>query len=325
MTRGNGYAGRILFVDLSSGRTSVRPTESYAADFVGGRGIATRIYWEEVHPQVKAFDPQNHLIFITGPATGIAPAGCKWQIFGKSPVTEMFCYSTLGGKGWGMELKRAGCDGLVIQGKADKPVYLFVGDGTVQMRDASAVWGKSPLETSKILKQDLGQKVRIAAIGPAGENRVEFATILADGDASGSSGFGAVMGSKNLKAIALAGSGRLAPADRAELKEITGYIRHLTGKRPQITAVHLPPDHWHEPCPACPGCSSRSFYRAKNGRAGKYTCQSGMVTRISPKPTTAARPRSLSSPASFAMTMDSIHGESCPRSSCLRPGRTWAS
>ena len=277
MPEGNGYAGTILDVDLCSGRLERRPTLDYAKRFIGGRGIGTKIYWDEVRPEVQAFDLENRLIFITGPATGIAPAGCKWQIFGKSPSTGTFCYSHLGGKGWGLDLKRAGFDGLVIHGRSEKPAYLLVQDGIAQIRDASGLWGKSCGEASQALKQELGQDFRVVTIGPAGENLVAFATLLSDGDASGSSGFGAVMGSKNLKAIAVAGRGDLVPANRERLKEITRYVRHLVGHRSQITNIHLPPDHWHEACPACPGCSSRSFYRAKNGRTGKYTCQSGMV------------------------------------------------
>jgi aldehyde:ferredoxin oxidoreductase len=277
--REHGYAGRILEVDLSSGSTSSRPTADYADAFVGCRGIGTKIYWDEVPPEAKAFDPENRLIFITGPATGVPPAGSICQIYGKSPITnpQGFCYSTMTGKGWGPHLKFAGFDGIIIQGKSEKPVYLFVRDGAAEIRDASALWGRGTVEVQETLKRDLGGQVRVVATGLAGENMVPFASLLADGDASGSSGFGAVMGSKKLKAIAVTGSGKVIPASRPRLQELTKYIRWLVGKRPQITMVALPPSHTHKPCFACIGCNSRSFYKAENGTEGKYTCGSGMV------------------------------------------------
>jgi len=279
MAEEHGYAGRILEVDLSSGSTSSRPTADYADAFLGCRGIGTKIYWDEVPPEAKAFDPENRLIFVTGPATGVPPAGSVCQIYGKSPITspQGFCYSTMTGKGWGPHLKFAGFDGIIVQGKSEKPVYLFVRDGTAEIRDASALWGRGTVEVQETLKRELGDQVRVVATGLAGENMVSFASLLADGDASGSSGFGAVMGSKKLKAIAVTGNGKIVPASRPKLQELTKYIRGLLGRRPQITMVALPPSHTHKACFACIGCSSRSFYKAENGTEGKYTCGSGMV------------------------------------------------
>ena len=116
-----GYAGNILRVDLSSGITSVVPTMNYADRFLGGRGIAAKIYWDEVAPEVKALEPDNRLIFITGPLAGVSPGvgGVRWLVCGKSPVTkpEQFSYSSLGGS-WGTELKFAGYDGVIVQGKS---------------------------------------------------------------------------------------------------------------------------------------------------------------------------------------------------------------
>jgi len=266
-------------VDLSSGSVTSRPTTDYADSFLGCRGIGTKIYWDEVPPDATAFDPENRLIFVTGPATGIPPAGSRWQIFGKSPGTipEGFCYSSLGGEGWGAHLKFAGFDGVVAHGKSESPVYLFVRDGNAEIRDASALWGKGSVEVQETLRRELGSRVRVVATGPAGDNMVSFASLLADGDASGSSGFGAVMGSKRLKAIAVTGTGRIVPASRPRLKELATYIRGLLGHRPQTTMVALPPSHTHQACFACMGCSSRSYYKAENGTKGKYTCASGMV------------------------------------------------
>jgi aldehyde:ferredoxin oxidoreductase len=237
-----GYTGKILRVDLSSGSTIDTPTMDYAERFLGGRGIAAKIYWDEVSPDVKAFDPENRLIFMTGPLAGLADlAGSRWQIYGKSPTTtpEHFCYSNLGGN-WGAYLKFAGYDGIVIREKSDKPVYLFLHEGIAEIRDASFLWGKGSVETRDILKGELGSTTGVAASGPAGDNMVTFASLLADNDASGSSGFGAVMGSKKLKAIAVRGDKEPIVANPERLYELTEYIRELkkgTAKKPQQSAA----------------------------------------------------------------------------------------
>jgi len=122
-----GYAGRILRVDLSSGSATEVFTRKYADRFIGGRGIAAKIYWDEVSPTINAFNPENRLIFATGPLARLSTLGSsRWQVCGKSPATaqEQFCYSNLGGR-WGAELKFAGYDAIVVQGKAEKPIYLF--------------------------------------------------------------------------------------------------------------------------------------------------------------------------------------------------------
>ncbi|GAF76323.1 unnamed protein product, partial [marine sediment metagenome] len=222
-----GYAGEILRVDLSSGGVTRMPTVDYADRFLGGRGIAAKIYWDEVPPEVKAFDPENRLIFATGPLAGFTGvSGSRWQICGKSSLTtpEYFNYSNLGGN-WGAQLKLAGYDALVIQGKSEKPVYILIQDETVEIRDASTLWGKSTVETREMLKQQLGSSVNIVATGPAGENMVTFASVLADKDASGSSGLGAVMGSKNLKAIAVRGSGKVMAANPQRYRELADYAK----------------------------------------------------------------------------------------------------
>ena len=269
-----GYAGRLLRVDLTAQTAIATPTSDYVADFLGGRGIATRIYWEEVGPQVGALDPENRLIFITGPATGITPAGARWQIYGKSPgtVPEGFCYTNLGGS-WGAFLKAAGFDGIVVHGRSDKPAYLFVRDGAAEIRDASFLWGKGAVETRSILKEQLGQNVRLAAIGPAGENRVLFSGLIADDDASGAAGFGAVMGAKNLKAIAVTGSSLPQPADRQRLHDLTACVRQLLGSTPRPDPVlEVPPGAKRDVCYACIGCDMRTAYETSDGSRGKLAC-----------------------------------------------------
>jgi len=274
MSGQHGYAGRILRVNLSSGTTISLPTSDYAERFLGGRGIASKIYWDEVGPEVGPFDPENRLVFITGPATGIAPAGTRWNIYGKSPGRnpEGFCYAHLGGS-WGAYVKFADFDGIVVHGESEKPVYLFVKDGSAEIRDASSIWGKGALDTRDALKKELGQEVRVVAIGPAGENRVLFAGLIADLDASGAAGFGSVMGAKKLKAIAVTGNQRPMPADREALKELTAHIKHLLGTTPRVDPMlEVPPGAKRDVCYACIGCDMRVSHQLKDGPRAKFAC-----------------------------------------------------
>jgi aldehyde:ferredoxin oxidoreductase len=145
-----GYTGEILKIDLSNRSVSKLATAQYADRFLGGRGIAAKIYWDFVSPLTKAFDPENCLIFITGPVAGFTRfAGSRWQICGKSPQMrpETFSFANLGGN-WGVWLKYAGYDGLIVTGKAERPVYLYIeDDDKVEFRDASHLWGKTNMET----------------------------------------------------------------------------------------------------------------------------------------------------------------------------------
>jgi aldehyde:ferredoxin oxidoreductase len=162
----NGYAGKILRVDLSSGQAYTVPTADYA-EFVGGRGIAAKIHWDEVSPEVKALDPENRLTFLTGPLTGLAGfASSRWQVCGKSPATkpEQFCYCNLGGS-WGVALKFAGYDGIVVWGRAERPAYLLVGENGAEVRDAHHLWGRGAIEAREILKSELGEAASVVACG----------------------------------------------------------------------------------------------------------------------------------------------------------------
>ncbi len=185
-----------------------------------------------------------------------------------------FCYSNFGGS-WGAFLKFAGFDGLIVQGKAKKPSYIFIQDETVDIRDASDLWGQGALEVNQTLKQKLGSKVRVVAIGPAGENMVQFANLMADQDASGSGGFGAVMSSKNLKAITVTGSGKVKPADQKKIRELTKYLQLQIGTEERIdTGIELPPDVKDGACYGCQSCRMRRIYEAKDGTKGKLMCLS---------------------------------------------------
>ena len=182
-----GYAGEILKIDLSLGDTSILYTNDYSERFLGGRGIAAKIYWDEVPPESEALDEDNCLICMTGPLAGFTRfAGCRWQICGKSPLMapNSFSYANLGGS-WGAWLKYSGYDGLVIRGKADHPTYLLISNGKVEMKDAAYLWGKTTVETHSMLRKECGKDARVLAIGPSGENMVSFATVMASGNASG--------------------------------------------------------------------------------------------------------------------------------------------
>ena len=279
MTVPHGYAGKILRIDLSSRNITSVPTAAYAERFIGGRGIAAKIYWDEMPPEVEAFDPENRLIFALGPMAGLkGVSGTRWQMFAKTALTtpEHFNYCNLGGD-WGAQLKRAGYDTLVVQGKSDKPAYILIRDGNIEIGDASALWGKSTVETREILKNELGRSVSVVATGPAGENLVTFASVLADKDASGSSGLGAVMGSKNLKAVAVRGSGRVTAANPQVYKGLARYARELRrGFDMGITpGTDLGTKLKKEYCWGCTGeFCFRGKYTASNGKSGKYMCGS---------------------------------------------------
>src|ERR1035437_2079713 len=226
-----GYAGEILKVNLSNRSLIRENTADYSRKYLGGRGFAAKLFWDMVPPEAKGLDPENCIIFTTGPTTGFfGIAGCRWQVCGKSPLhdPEAFSYGNLGGK-WGPALKSAGFDAIAVQGKADRPGYIYIRDGLVQIRDASALRGKGAFDTMDDIRAEVGQDVSVTAIGPGSENQIVYATVVADEGASGGGGMGAVMGSKNLKAIAVAGSKSPVAADPARLKQIEARIKYFRG------------------------------------------------------------------------------------------------
>ena len=223
-----GYAGKILRVDLSSGRMRRETiSEEWLRKFLGGEGLATRILYSELEAGVNPLSPKNKLIFMTGPLTGtITPAAPRYSVAARSPLTLCIGTSNAGGF-FGPELKFAGWDGIIVEGRAEKPVYLLIRDGEVELKDASHLWGKDTYETEEILRREVGGKnLRCACIGPAGENLVLIASILNDKcRLAGRTGMGAVMGSKRLKAIAVEASRRrIEVADEEELKRLSGEI-----------------------------------------------------------------------------------------------------
>jgi len=276
-----GYAGNILRVNLSNGDISKVPTKYYANDFIGGRGIAAKIYWDEVSPEIDAFDPENRLIYVTGPVCSVPGfAGSRWQICGKSPQGNNFSYCNLGGA-WGAQLKFAGYDALVVHGKADRLVYLCINNDKVEIKDASHLKGKHTINTRKSLKNELGKSFRVVAIGAAGENLVNFAIALADSDASGSAGLGAVMGSKNLKAIAVQGHNKIKVADPEKVKKLRKYVKELKGNFAFDMPMAPPEKLKKDICFGCINGCIRENYLGDNGEnLGKFICQSAMFYGI---------------------------------------------
>ncbi|MGA2819160.1 MAG: aldehyde ferredoxin oxidoreductase family protein [Anaerolineales bacterium] len=205
-----GVNGKILRVDLSAGRLwGENLSGSFYRTYYGGKCLAVSILLKELKPGLDPLSPDNLLIFACGPLTGVPVSGQgRNGVAAKSPLTLGFGSSEVGGF-WGAELKRAGFDAVVIKGRAEKPVYLWIRDGKAEIRDAGAMWGKTTGETLHLIQEDLGDpRIRAALIGPAGERLIRYANITNDLiHFAGRGGLGAVMGSKNLKAIAVRSSG----------------------------------------------------------------------------------------------------------------------
>ena len=218
-----GYAGRILHIDLTTGKTHTEPlNEDYAKKYIGGIGLGMRLWLDHSKAGVDPFSPENPLILATGPISGtVWPTGGNGHAFvSKSPQSYGVGESKSHGS-FGTELKRAGYDAVIFKGKAEKPVYVWIDDDSVQILDASHLMGKSPAETEDAIREELGDYyIRVAAIGPAGEKLVRIACIINDKTrAAGRTGMGAVMGSKNLKAIAVRGTRDITVAKPDEFME----------------------------------------------------------------------------------------------------------
>ena len=204
-----GMAGKILRVDLSREKTWTEDTEPYAREWLGGRALNSYLLFEEMNPQTKWSDPENLLIFGAGALVGtLAPGACRVSIETKNVFSGGKGSANVGGH-FGPEMKFAGFDHMVITGKADRPVYLYIHNGQAEIRDARSIWGKTVFETEEWLEKELAPaRIRIAAIGPAGENRVKGSGVVVDrAKVAGGSGVGCVMGDKRLKAVVACGQG----------------------------------------------------------------------------------------------------------------------
>jgi aldehyde:ferredoxin oxidoreductase len=278
-----GWTGRILNIDLNERKISTLHTKEYSERFLGGIGIGEKIYWDDSSPDLNAFDPENPLILMTGPLGATqTPAAPRIVVCGKSPCIypETFVNASLGGF-FPAELKKAGYDGIVIKGRADGPVYLSIENERTEIRDASHLWGLTNNKTHYTIRKEVGEKARILSTGPGGENKTRIGILFTDVAGSGSMGFGSVMGSKNLKAIAAQGTGTIAVADasriqliRKKLKEMKGEGYHNLREIP----ITLPGTEVVKKV-YCHGCSqgcSRSLQRRASGTEDIRKCQTGI-------------------------------------------------
>ncbi|MCG8643194.1 MAG: aldehyde ferredoxin oxidoreductase family protein [Desulfobacterales bacterium] len=212
----SGYAGQILEVDLSSQTCRVDPLDPvWAEAYMGGKGLGAKILYDRLKPGCDPLEPDNILVFATGPLTGtLSPSSGRFEACAKSPQTGLWLDCNCGGS-FGPELKYCGYDAVIITGRADSPVILHLEDGKAQLRPAGELWGMDTLSTHKQIKDKEGEDCRVACIGPAGEQGVLFASIISEYRALGRGGIGSVMGSKNLKAVSAKGnkSLRLHDAD----------------------------------------------------------------------------------------------------------------
>lgn len=226
----NGYGGRILAVDLSTGRSSLEEfDEGFARMYLGGNGFAVRLLYEKLPPRLDPFDPRNILVFAVGPITDTTPSGnSRACVASKSPLTNLFFDSTFGGR-FPCTMKRTGFDAIAITGRAERPVYLLVTEQGAQLKPAGDLKGKRIKETVEAIQAVEGEAADVMAIGPAGENLVRFACIghywkNREGF-SGRGGLGAVMGSKNLKALVVVGTRKTEVARPDALKALNDEVR----------------------------------------------------------------------------------------------------
>ncbi len=237
----DGYLGKILNVNLTTGEIAEEELEaSYARGFVGGSGLAARYIYDLTDSGTDPLGPENPLVFMTGPLVGTRAPSCgRYVICARSPQTGLWGESNIGGF-VGPHLRFAGYDGILFSGQASKPVCLVVQDGEAELRDASFLWGLGAYQTQEAIKEELGAgSLRVACIGPAGENLVKYAGIIADrGRAAGRSGMGAVMGSKRLKAVVCHGTGSIPLADGEAFDAIAREILALVKEDVSTQVLH---------------------------------------------------------------------------------------
>jgi len=233
---------KILRVNLNTGTCESEDLNmDWARKYLGSRGLATKYFAEEVDPKVDPLSAENKLIVATGPLTGtVAPTSGRWTVITKGPLTGAIACSNSGGF-FGAELKNAGWDMIIFEGKSPKPVYLDLNNEKAELKDASAMWGKSVWETEDMLREIRGDKyIRCASIGQAGENGVLYAAIVNDKDrAAGRSGVGTVMGLKQLKAIAVRGTIGVKPDNKEALKKASDAARKILAEN-AVTGEGLP-------------------------------------------------------------------------------------
>lgn len=243
-----GWTGKTLRVNLTTGKFTVEDTVAKYKDYLGGSGVGFKVLWDEVPAGTKAFDEANKVIFGVGPLTGTGAPACGrttiTTIFPTSYPVETVACGHMGGE-WGAELKYAGWDNVIIEGKSPKPVYLAIMDDKVELRDASHLWGNGIYRATNAICQEMGPETQVAAIGQAGENMVRMSNVMT-GFSHSAGGAGGVLGSKNLKAIAVKGTGSVKIAgDKKEWKELIKFIYSIWGANNQHV-VPSTPQPWAE-------------------------------------------------------------------------------
>ena len=256
-----GWTGKILWIDLTSGKSATLDTMDYALDFIGGVGIASRIAWERLSPGIGAFDPGNLLFIMAGPLTGTLASGAgRVEVLGIAPQQHpsVFSRSGMGGH-WGAELKYAGYDGVIVQGKAEAPVYVWIQDGKVEIRDARHLWGTGTYGTTRALRALHGAGTRVISCGQAGERLSRIAVVQTEtGNAAGQGGYGGVMGSKHLKAIAVRGTGGVKIARPSAFLDLCIHASR-EGQRPSRSGIQGRRERWTRP----PAEGSRPTFRVR--------------------------------------------------------------
>lgn len=228
----NAWTGKLLRIDLATGSIATEPLKmDLARDYVGARGLGTKYFCDEVDPKVEPLSPENKLIFMTGPLTGTAAAcGGRYEVVAKAPLTGTIGAANSGGY-FGPELKYAGYDGIIFENASEKPVYLYIKDDVVELRDADHLWGKTVFETTDMLNEECGESFRIACVGPVAEKGCLYSGVMNDKHrAAGRGGLGTVMASKNLKAVAVRGSGGLSVANNE------GFMASMADCRTKLLA-----------------------------------------------------------------------------------------
>ncbi|NLD37834.1 MAG: hypothetical protein GX654_13285 [Desulfatiglans sp.] len=276
-----GYAGKIIKVDLSVHATTQLDTSDYADRFIGGRGVCAKLYWDETTHYTKAYDPDNCIICTTGPIAGFTRfAGCRWQMCGKSPAMEpeSFSYANFGGS-WGTWLKYAGFDGIAVKGKSEKPSWILINNDSISINDATHLWGKTTVDTETYFLKTLGKEARVMCIGPAGEHLVSFAVVMASDNATGSCGFGAVFGAKNLKAVVIVIDKKKRPiaSDPAALKNFAEIVFKLRTENYENYGHVLIDKKKVRACYGCISGCDRQEFPDESGRGYKHFCQASAV------------------------------------------------
>ncbi len=223
----NGYMGKTLMVDLSKGTIESRNIpQSWYDDFLGGEGLAVRLFHDYADPSREPYDPETPVIFATGPLNGtMAPEGGRLVVVFRSPATTTLGIANVGGH-FAPALKKAGYDLLLVKGRSSKPVWLKIKDDQVSIEDAAALWGQKISLTEEAIQGEMGKNAQVISIGPAGENLVRFSSLMTQKHrAAGRGGGGAILGSKNLKAIGVVGTKEVSVADPEALKAASEKAR----------------------------------------------------------------------------------------------------